>query len=76
MKIQEGEHILYAECSSHEQAIMLANMKFHQGWEVVVMPWPTAFEEVDRGEETTFPVPTVWSLLMHRKPVKKTVNGG
>ena len=67
MKIEEGAHILYAECSSHEQAVMLANVKFHQGWEVVIMPFPTVFEQFETGEETSIPVATVWSLLMHRK---------
>lgn len=66
MKIQEGQYILYAECSSHEEAIMLANVKFHQGWKVVVMPFPTSFELVDSGEEVTIPVPVVWSFIMYR----------
>jgi hypothetical protein len=69
MLVNEGQHILYAECVSDDDLIWLANIKYHAGWEFVCKPFPSRYGMVDSGEETTLAVPTVWTLIMHRKEV-------
>ncbi len=68
MKVQEGEFIMYAECESTDDMMLLANVRYEQGWRFLTKPFPSRYELIDTGEETTVGQPTVWTLVMHRFP--------
>ena len=68
MTLTEGPHLLFAEVDTEYDALMLLNLKLHMGWEILSLPFPTNYELVDSGEETTEAHPRTWCIIMHRKP--------
>jgi hypothetical protein len=71
MFVREGEHILFGELDSPDDALLLMSIKMMAGWEVVSLPFGTNYEMVDVGEETTEAVPRNWCIIMHRRPVRQ-----
>jgi hypothetical protein len=67
VNVIEGKYILYAEAPSLEHATLFVTAKYYDGWDVVCMPFPSKFDQIDDGEETTAFMPKVWSVVMHRR---------
>lgn len=67
MTVRESSHLLIAEMESASDVYMLMNFKLHMGWEVLTLPFPTNFELVDSGEETTEAQPRTWCVILHRR---------
>lgn len=65
---REGQYILFAELSTREDAALYMSFKLLTGWEIVSLPFPSNFETVDSGEETTEAHPRTWCVIMHRRP--------
>ena len=67
MIVQEGTHLLYVEMESPSDLHTLMNFKLCMGWEILTLPFPTNFEMVDSGEETTEAHPRTWCVILHRR---------
>lgn len=65
---KEGRYILFAELDNREDAALYMSFKLLTGWEIVSLPFPSNFEMVDSGEETTEAHPRTWCVIMHRRP--------
>ena len=64
--VAEEKRTFVGSCKSFSDAQLFIDVKALDGWKVLVPPFVSAQTMVDHGEETTRPVDSEWTFVLHR----------
>lgn len=66
MVVADEKRTLVGSCKTMQDANEFIGIKALDGWQVLVPPFVSAQDMVDLGEETTRPVDSEWTFVLHR----------
>ena len=66
MEHVDNRRTFVGTCKTEYDALVFIDVKSFDGWRVLVPPFASKQALVDTGEETTRPIDTEWTFVLHR----------